>query len=54
MREDLTLCHGRSGLLHAGVRMAAVTGDVTLWADVDAMAAAIAAGFDAQAAFCYR
>ncbi|MEU7166359.1 lanthionine synthetase C family protein [Streptomyces morookaense] len=54
MREDLTLCHGRSGLLHAGVRTAAATGDVTLWADVDAMAAAIAAGFDAQAAFGYR
>ncbi|MFF4406307.1 lanthionine synthetase C family protein [Streptomyces sp. NPDC001404] len=54
MREDLTLCHGRSGLLHAGVRTAAATGDATLWEDVDAMAAAIAAGFDPQAAFGYR
>ncbi|MGW6394929.1 lanthionine synthetase C family protein [Streptomyces sp. NPDC055103] len=52
--DDPGVCHGRAGIVHAGARMAAATGDGALWADVDEGVAALVDGFAEDAAFGYR
>ncbi|MFJ7908629.1 lanthionine synthetase LanC family protein [Kitasatospora sp. NPDC096204] len=54
MADDTGLCHGRAGVLHTAVRMAAATGDPVLWAAADRAAAELAAAFDESAPFGYR
>ncbi|MFJ5927733.1 lanthionine synthetase C family protein [Kitasatospora sp. NPDC092948] len=54
MTDDPGLCHGRAGLLHTAVRMAAATDDPALWTAADHAAAELAAAFDETAPFGYR
>ncbi|GHJ93439.1 hypothetical protein SNE510_29580 [Streptomyces sp. NE5-10] len=51
---DATFCHGRAGLLLAAVRMAAETGDATVWEGADRLALDLADDFDPKTAFGYR
>lgn len=51
---DPGFCHGRAGILHAGVRMAAETGDPELWDGVDRAAHELTRAFDEHSAFGYR
>ncbi|MFH8238592.1 lanthionine synthetase C family protein [Streptomyces sp. NPDC018321] len=51
---DAGVCHGRAGMVHAGARLAAATGDDALWADVDEGVTALVAAFTGDSAFGYR
>ncbi|MEV6353160.1 lanthionine synthetase C family protein [Streptomyces hydrogenans] len=51
---DATFCHGRAGVLLSAVRMAADTGDATVWAGADRLARDLADAFDPTTAFGYR
>ncbi|MFF7654280.1 lanthionine synthetase LanC family protein [Streptomyces sp. NPDC007983] len=52
--DDPGFCHGRAGVLQAGVRMAAATGDARLWTGVDAAAEGVLAVYDEQTLFGFR
>ncbi|SED90274.1 Lanthionine synthetase C-like protein [Streptomyces sp. 2224.1] len=51
--DDPGLCHGRAGVLHTTVRMAAATGRPALWAAADALARELIANFDERTPFGY-
>ncbi|MET7795160.1 lanthionine synthetase C family protein [Streptomyces decoyicus] len=51
--DDPGLCHGRAGILHTTVRMAAVSGRSTLWETADLLARELVAEFDARTPFGY-
>ncbi|WP_328382307.1 lanthionine synthetase C family protein [Streptomyces sp. NBC_00400] len=51
--DDPGLCHGRAGVLHTTVRMAAATGRPALWAAADALARELLAEFDERTPFGY-
>ncbi|MFE3882146.1 lanthionine synthetase C family protein [Streptomyces lydicus] len=51
--DDPGLCHGRAGILHALVRMAAATGRPALWAAADSLARKLIAEFDERTPFGY-
>ncbi|MFD9030027.1 lanthionine synthetase C family protein [Streptomyces sp. NPDC059567] len=52
--DDPGFCHGLAGVLHAGVRLAARTGDEELWRGADRLAAALVSLYDPESAFGYR
>ncbi|MGW2232101.1 lanthionine synthetase LanC family protein [Streptomyces formicae] len=54
MEHDPGLCHGRAGLVQAGVRMVAETGDPELWDGVDRAVRGLVDCFDESAAFGFR
>ncbi len=51
--DDPGLCHGRAGILHTTVRMAAATGRATLWETADHLARELVAEFDDRTPFGY-
>ncbi|MFE5485448.1 lanthionine synthetase C family protein [Streptomyces sp. NPDC056527] len=51
---DPGFCHGLAGVLHAGVRLAARTGDEELWRGSDRLAEALVSLYDPASAFGYR
>ncbi|MFC8594950.1 lanthionine synthetase C family protein [Streptomyces atroolivaceus] len=54
VRDDPGFCHGLAGVLHAGVRLAARTGDAELWRGADRLAVGLTALYDAGSAFGYH
>ncbi|MFJ9885513.1 lanthionine synthetase C family protein [Streptomyces sp. NPDC091287] len=52
--DDPGFCHGLAGVLHAGVRLAARTGDEELWRGADRLATALISLYDPESAFGYR
>ncbi|MFE0175568.1 lanthionine synthetase LanC family protein [Streptomyces sp. NPDC059002] len=54
MERDPGLCHGRAGLVQAGLRMVEATGDPELWDGVDRAVRGLVDCFDESAAFGFR